>query len=233
MTLRRRLRQQQTLWLLSPLCRAIERPPIFPPFGLHASLQIYALLPFLLLLFVGTVCGAMIVPLMGFFIVEGLGYPPWTISIYAGALSCLAIIINRQFAALIDGGESAFPLIGIALGGYLVATITLSVIPAFWTVLTFGVVGFGLSASAVLSMFSRRTRLAEQHEIRTKPAECLHARHHVHSLDGRAGGVLFSSPINSASLRCSGSVPHSPSSGWHFGGGWRHGMLRPTPKIKP
>lgn len=128
-------------------------------------LQIYALVPFLLLLFVGTVCGAMIVPFMGFFIVGGLGYPPWTISIYAGALSCLAIIVNRQFARLIDGGESAFPLIGIALGGYLVASLALSVIPAFWTVLTFGVVGFGLSASAVSTMFSLGARLAEQHEI--------------------------------------------------------------------
>lgn len=127
--------------------------------------HIYALLPFLLLLFVGTVCGAMIVPFMGFFIVEGLGHPPWTISIYAGTLSCLAIVINRQFARLIDNGESAFPLIGIALGGYLLASLALSIIPAFWTVLTFGVVGFGLSASAVSTMFSLGSRLAEQHQI--------------------------------------------------------------------
>lgn len=127
--------------------------------------HIYALLPFLLLLFVGTVCSAMIVPFMGFFIVEGLGHRPWTISIYAGTLSCLAIVINRRFARLIDNGESAFPLIGIALGGYLLATLALSIIPAFWTVLTFGVVGFGLSASAVSTMFSLGNRLAEQHQI--------------------------------------------------------------------
>ncbi|MEZ2128696.1 MFS transporter [Sinorhizobium sp. CB9] len=127
--------------------------------------QIYALLPFLLLLFVGTVCGAMIVPFMGFFIVEGLGHAPWTISIYAGALSCLAIVINRRFARLIDRGESAFPLIGIALGGYLVASFALSILPAFWTVLTFGVIGFGLSASAVSTMFSLGGSLAEQHQI--------------------------------------------------------------------
>ncbi|MCW1410863.1 MULTISPECIES: hypothetical protein [Rhizobium] len=78
-------------------------------------LQIYAL-------FVGTVCGAMIVPFMGFFIVDGLGQAPWTISIYAVALSCLAILVNRRFARLIDRGESAFPLIGIVLGGYLLAS---------------------------------------------------------------------------------------------------------------
>ncbi|MEZ2210733.1 MFS transporter [Sinorhizobium sp. CB7] len=102
---------------------------------------------------------------MGFFIVEGLGHAPWTISIYAGALSCLAIVINRRFARLIDRGESAFPLIGIALGGYLVASFALSILPAFWTVLTFGVIGFGLSASAVSTMFSLGGSLAEQHQI--------------------------------------------------------------------
>lgn len=130
-----------------------------------SRLQVYALLPFLLLLFVGTICSAMIVPFMGFYIVEGLGRSPWTISIYAGALSCFAIVINRQFARLIDRGESAFPLIGIALGGYLFANLALSIVPAFWTVLTFGVVGFGVSASAVSTMFSLGGRLAEQHQI--------------------------------------------------------------------
>lgn len=46
-----------------------------------------------MLLFVGTVCNAMIAPFMGFF-------------------KCLAIAINRQFARRIDRGESASVLIG-------------------------------------------------------------------------------------------------------------------------
>lgn len=118
-----------------------------------------------MLLFVGTVCNAMIAPFMGFFIVEGLKQPPWTISIYAGALSCLAIAINRQFARRIDRGESASALIGIALGGYLLANLALSTVPSLWATLTFGVVGFGVSTSAVSTMFSLGAALAEQQQI--------------------------------------------------------------------
>ncbi|WP_245464143.1 hypothetical protein [Rhizobium sp. NXC24] len=127
-----------------------------------------ALLPFLLLLFVGTVCNAMIAPFMGFFIVEGLKQPPWTISIYAGALSCLAIAINRQFAGRIDRGKNAFPLIGIALAGYLSANLSLSIVPSLWTVLTFGVIGFGVSTSAVSTMFSLGGGLAAKHQIENR-----------------------------------------------------------------
>ncbi|UVD60032.1 MFS transporter (plasmid) [Rhizobium sp. Pop5] len=107
----------------------------------------------------------MIAPFMGFFIVDGLKQPPWTISLYAGALSCLAITVNRQFARRIDRGESAFALIGIALGGYLLANLALSTVPSLWAALTFGVVGFGLSTSAVSTMFSLGAALAERHQI--------------------------------------------------------------------
>jgi hypothetical protein len=51
-----------------------KRPSISRHLVSMPRIQIYALLPFLLLLFVGTVCSAMIVPFMGFFIVEGLGH---------------------------------------------------------------------------------------------------------------------------------------------------------------
>ncbi|MEL7416178.1 MAG: MFS transporter, partial [Pseudomonadota bacterium] len=107
------------------------------------------IVPFLSLLFVGTLCGSMIVPFMGYFIVEGLGREPWTISLYAGSVALIVVMINRHFARRMDGGARPFPLIGVAVGGSVVASTALVVAPGFWTVMTFGVLGFSASASAL------------------------------------------------------------------------------------
>ncbi|MCV3273854.1 MFS transporter [Roseobacter sp. WL0113] len=123
------------------------------------------LLPFLSLLFVGTLCGSMIVPYMGFFIVDGLGREPWTISLYAGCVAVLAVAINRVFAKWMDDGARPFPLIGIAAAGCLVAAAALTFAPAFWTVMTFGVLGFSASASAMATMFSLGGIIAGQLDI--------------------------------------------------------------------
>ncbi|XHE55896.1 hypothetical protein L0Z66_04175 [Phaeobacter sp. BS34] len=61
-----------------------------------------ARLMFLLLLFCGTICTAMIVPFMSYFLVRGLGYEPWIISVYAGMAISLTLVANRQFARRID-----------------------------------------------------------------------------------------------------------------------------------
>ena len=128
-------------------------------------MKLTALLPFLLLLFVGTACSSMIVPFMGFFLVEGLGRDPWTISVYSALAVCLTVTVNRLFARRIDAGSPVSPLIGMALGGYLAATLALSVSPALWTVMTIGVLGFGVSSSAISTMFSLGGVLAQRREI--------------------------------------------------------------------
>lgn len=127
--------------------------------------KVVSLLPFVLLLFCGTMCNAMIVPYMAFFLVQGLGYEPWMISVYATLAVCLTIIANRQFAQRIDTGARVFPLVGIAALGYAMATLSLSLAPALWAVLTLGVVGFGISSTAVSTMFSLGGNLAERHDI--------------------------------------------------------------------
>lgn len=98
---------------------------------------------------------------MGFFIVNELGREPWTISVYAGGVACLATLTNKYFARRIDEGENAFALIGIAVGGYLVGCLALALYPSLLTVLTFGIIGFGVSTSAISTMFSLGVRLAE------------------------------------------------------------------------
>lgn len=124
--------------------------------------------PFLLLLFVGTLCAAMIVPFMGFFLVDSLGRQPWIISVYSLLVVGLTITVNRNFGRRIDSGQRVFPLVGVATVGYVLATAALTAFPYLWAVLTFGVVGFGLSSSAVSTMFSLGGSLAERHDVDRK-----------------------------------------------------------------
>ena len=128
------------------------------------SLPRYA--PFLGLLFVGTLSGAMIVPYMGFFIVQGLGRAPWAISLYAGTVAILVVTLNRRFARLLDAGADPFPLVGVAAVGSLLAAGALAISPAFWTVLTIGIPGFAAGASALSTMFSLGTAVAARSGIK-------------------------------------------------------------------
>ncbi|APG47468.1 MFS transporter [Phaeobacter porticola] len=124
-----------------------------------------ARLMFLLLLFCGTICTAMIVPFMSYFLVRGLGYEPWIISVYAGMAISLTLVANRQFARRIDAGARVFPLVGLAAAGFVCAAGALALLPALWVVLTAGVIGFGISSSAVSTMFSLGGSLAERHKV--------------------------------------------------------------------
>ncbi|MFV1492646.1 MFS transporter [Phaeobacter sp. JH18-32] len=124
-----------------------------------------ARLLFLLLLFCGTICTAMIVPFMSYFLVRGLGYEPWIISVYAGMAISLTLVANRQFARRIDAGARVFPLVGLAAAGFVFAAGALALLPALWVVLTAGVIGFGISSSAVSTMFSLGGSLAERHKV--------------------------------------------------------------------
>lgn len=124
-----------------------------------------ARLPFFLLLFCGTICSAMIVPFMGYFLVQGLGHQPWIISVYSVMAVCLTLLANRQFAQRIDRGARVFPLIGIAASGFVSATIALSLFPSLWAVLSIGVIGFGVSSSAISTMFSLGGDMAERQGI--------------------------------------------------------------------
>jgi SET family sugar efflux transporter-like MFS transporter len=88
------------------------------------------------------------------------------ISVYATMAVCLTLITNRRFAKRIDDGARVFPLVGVAAIGYSISALSLSFAPTLWTVLTLGVIGFGISSSAVSTMFSLGGNLAERHEIK-------------------------------------------------------------------
>ncbi|MEM7741799.1 MAG: MFS transporter [Pseudomonadota bacterium] len=124
-------------------------------------------LPFLILLFTGTLSISMIVPFMGFFLVEGLGRDPWVISVYAGVVAVIVVLLNKRFAKAMDAGVPAFRMVGIAAVGSLIAAGSLAVAPILPVVLSLGILGFGAGSSALSTMFSLGIVVAGESGIKT------------------------------------------------------------------
>ncbi|UWQ95675.1 MFS transporter [Rhodobacteraceae bacterium M385] len=121
--------------------------------------------PFLLLLFTGTLSNSAVVPFMGFFLIDGLGQPNWMLSVYSFLAITLTVTANRAFGRRIDAGVAVFPLIGFAASGYALASLSMAVSPTLPVMLTIGVIGYGCSASAISTMFSLGGHMAERHGV--------------------------------------------------------------------
>ena len=115
----------------------------------------------LLLLFTGVFCNGMIVPFMGFFIIDELGRDPWEISIYVGLVSVLTLVMNRQFGERFDKGARVRPLIAISAFAFLIATATLSLYPSYWVIIGFISLCFSFSNASTSLMYSFGRAYAE------------------------------------------------------------------------
>lgn len=108
----------------------------------------------------------MAVSFMGFYIVDGLDQEPWSISVYTGLFALAVILSNRTFAKYMDQGSNPFRMIGFAATGYFVAATALSLSPDFLTVVTIGVIGFGIGSSSMSTMFSIGGVIADRRAIK-------------------------------------------------------------------
>ncbi|MEH6631431.1 MAG: MFS transporter [Halopseudomonas aestusnigri] len=106
------------------------------------------------MLFIGVFCNAMIVPFMGYFIVNGLGRDPWEISVYVGLVTALSLVMNRQFGERFDKGARVRPLIAISVSAFMIATITLSFYPSYWVIIGFFSLCFSFSNASTSIMYS-------------------------------------------------------------------------------
>jgi MFS transporter, SET family, sugar efflux transporter len=87
------------------------------------------------------------------------------------------------------------------LAGYLLATTALSISPSFWIVLSFGVLGFGLSSSAVSTMFSLGAVVAERCNItRGRSNAFLRATTSTAWMIGPAVAFLFAERFGEAAV---------------------------------
>ena len=123
------------------------------------------LAPFLFLLFTGTLGNSAIMPFMPFYLVNELQQPPWMLSVYTGMAVTLTLTLNRVFARRIDAGTRVFPIIGCAVAGYALTSLSMAVSPTLPVALTLGVFGFGLSASSISAMFATGGHMAERNGV--------------------------------------------------------------------
>lgn len=126
----------------------------------------FSYFPFLFLLFIGTVCNSMAVSFMGFYLIEGLGQAPWSISLYTGCFAIVVIVTNKLFSSRMDDGANPFSMIGVAASSFLTAAIAISLAQELLFIVVFGAVGFGIGASAMSTKFSIGGIVADRSEIK-------------------------------------------------------------------
>lgn len=116
----------------------------------------------LLLLLVGVMSSASIVPFMGVYIVEGLGKEPWLISIYTGITISLTLIVNRQFGEWIDKGARISLLIVVSIVAFIVANLAIITVQKFWVLVTVASLCFSIANAATSTMYSYGRLYAER-----------------------------------------------------------------------
>lgn len=121
----------------------------------------------LILLLSGVMCTASIVPFMGYFIVEGLGEPPWKISLYAVATLVVTMLTNRALGERIDAGQRIAPMVLVALVGFIAACSIVLLFKNFWALLGIASLCFGLSFTAGSTMYSFGRLYAEREGLNT------------------------------------------------------------------
>jgi len=76
-----------------------------------------------------------LIPLMSFFIVEGLGAPPWQIGLYTGIVLPLTLVANRWAGERLDHGFPAKRLLLLSVASFLVLSALLTQVTDLWMLL--------------------------------------------------------------------------------------------------
>lgn len=124
-------------------------------------MTVKALLPLLLLLS-GTIATAALVPVMGLYIVEGLGKTPLHLSLYALVVLPLTLLTNRQFGERIDQGVPVARLILISLIAYVVAASVNLVFHSYLALVLIAAPCMALANGTGASMYAYGRMMAER-----------------------------------------------------------------------
>lgn len=87
------------------------------------------------LLLTNSICVSSLVPMMGFFIVEGLEQEPWQIGLYTGLVLPLTLAANRWCGERLDHGSAIRQLLLISVCAFLLLTAVLTQTASFYVLL--------------------------------------------------------------------------------------------------
>lgn len=131
-----------------------------------AKLPVQAALIFLLL-FTGSTCTSSLIPVMGYFIVDGLGEPAWKIRFYSGLVAPLTLLVNKRFGEWLDGAVPVRRLLMVSILAYLALAALLASGPAFWILVAIGAPLMSLANGATATTFTFGRLYADRHDLDT------------------------------------------------------------------
>lgn len=76
-----------------------------------------------------------LIPLMSFFIVEGLGAAPWQIGLYTGIVLPLTLVANRWAGEKLDHGYAVRRLLSFSVAAFLILSALLTQVSSLWMLL--------------------------------------------------------------------------------------------------
>lgn len=119
------------------------------------------------LLLTNSICVSSLVPMMGYFIVEGLGQDPWRISLYAGLVMPLTLAANRWSGERLDHGMAVRKLLLISVCAYLLLTAILTQTDNYYVLLVTVAPLMSLANMGSGTIFTFGRLYAEQHNLDT------------------------------------------------------------------
>lgn len=115
-----------------------------------------------LLLVTGSICMSSLIPVMGFFIIEGLGEPAWKVGFYTGIALPLSMLINRWFGEKLDQGVRVRRLLLVSVSAFICFCMVLASIPSFVLLVLLGAPLMSIANGSSSTTFTYGRLYAEQ-----------------------------------------------------------------------
>lgn len=115
-----------------------------------------------LLLVTGSICMSSLIPVMGFFIIEGLGESAWKVGFYTGVTLPLSMLINRWFGEKLDQGVKVRRLLLVSVSAYIGFCMVLASIPPFALMVLLGAPLMSVANGSSSTTFTYGRLYAEQ-----------------------------------------------------------------------